>query len=87
MQYNMPANSAMFVRVSKKAIKKDYVIQISMHNFEDFKSNQALYLSTVCKKTTFAELQQYLLTLCKRYNYANYYIVNAHKVVTLLSQT
>jgi hypothetical protein len=87
MQYNMPANSAMFVRVSKKVIKKDYVIQISMHNFEDFKSNQALYLSTVCKKTTFAELQQYLLTLCKRYNYANYYIVNAHKVVTLLSQT
>ena len=87
MQYNMPANSAMFVRVSKKVIKKDYVIQISMHNFEDFKSNQALYLSTVCKKTTFAELQQYLLTLCKRYNYANYYIVNAHKVVALLPQT
>ena len=87
MQYKMPANSAMFVRVSKKVIKKDYVIQISMHNFEDFKSNQALYLSTVCKKTTFAELQQYLLTLCKRYNYANYYIVNAHKVVALLPQT
>jgi 5'(3')-deoxyribonucleotidase len=86
MQYKMPANSTMFVRVSKKAIKKDYVIQISMHNFENFKSNQALYLSTVCKKTTFAELQQYLLSLCKRYNYANYYIVNAHKVVTLLPQ-
>jgi hypothetical protein len=86
MQYNMPANSTMFVRVSKKAIKKDYVIQISMHNFENFKSNQALYLSTVCKKTTIAELQQYLLSLCKRYNYANYYVVKPQQAVALLQQ-
>ena len=86
MHYVTSPNSTMFVRVSKKVIKKDYVVQISMHNFEEFNSNQALYMSTVCKTTTFAELQQYLLTLCKRYNYANYHIIKAQKVVALLQQ-
>lgn len=76
MQYITTPNSTMFVRVNAKAIKKEFVLRIAVHNHNNFNSNKALYVSDVVNVTTFAQLQQYLLTLCKRYNYANCYIVN-----------
>ena len=76
MQYITTPNSTMFVRVSAKAIKKEYVLNIATHNYFTFNKTKALYTSDLVNITTFTQLQAYLLTLCKRYNYANYCIVN-----------
>jgi hypothetical protein len=76
MHYVTAPNSTMFVRVNAKAIKKDFVLRVAVHNYEFANTANALYISDVVNVTTVAQLQAYLLTLCKRYNYANYAIIN-----------
>ena len=75
MQYVTTANSTLFVRVNAKAIKNEYVLRIAVHNYPTFNSTKALYVSDVNNVTTLEQLHAYLLTLCKRYNYANFSIV------------
>ena len=76
MQYVTTPNSTMFVRVSAKAIKKDFVLNVAIQNYAKFTNTKALYISDLVNIATFTELEAYLLTHCKRYNYANYFIVN-----------
>ena len=76
MQYVTAPNSILFVRVNAKAIKKEFVLRVAAHNYEFANTTNALYVSDLVNVTTFPQLQAYLLTLCKRYNYANYAIVN-----------
>lgn len=75
MQYVTNANSTLFVRVNAKQIKKEYVLRIAVQNYPTFNSTKALYVSDVVNVTTLEQLHTYLLTLCKRYNYANFSIV------------
>jgi hypothetical protein len=76
MQYVTTPNSTMFVRVNAKAIKKEFVLRVAVHNYEFANTTNALYVSDLVNVTTHAQLQAYLSTLCKRYNYANYCIIN-----------
>jgi hypothetical protein len=76
MHYVTAPNSTMFVRVNAKAIKKEFVLRVAVHNYEFANTANALYISDVVNIKTFTQLQAYLLTLCKRYNYANYAIIN-----------
>jgi hypothetical protein len=76
MQYVTAPNSILFVRVNAKAIKKEFVLRVAAHNYEIATSTNALYVSDLVNVTTIAQLDAYLLTLCKRYNYANFYIIN-----------
>jgi hypothetical protein len=76
MQYVNKPTSSLFVRVNAKAIKKDFILRIAVHNFFEFNSTKALYISDVVNITTMQQLDAYLLTLCKRFNYVNYCIVN-----------
>lgn len=76
MQYVTAPNSILFVRVNAKAIKKEFVLRVAAHNYEIATSANALYVSDLVNVTTIAQLDAYLLTLCKRYNYANFYIIN-----------
>ena len=75
MQYVAAANSTLFVRVNAKQIKNEYVLRIAVQNYPTFHSTKALYVSDVVNITTIEQLHAYLLTLCKRYNYANFSIV------------
>ena len=76
MQYITAPNSILFVRVNAKAIKKEFVLRVAAHNYEFANTTNALYISDLVNVTTIAQLDAYLLTLCKRYNYANFYIIN-----------
>ena len=76
MQYITVPNSILFVRVNAKAIKKEFVLRVAAHNYEFANTTNALYISDLVNVTTIAQLDAYLLTLCKRYNYANFYIIN-----------
>lgn len=71
MQYAMPANSTMFVRIAKKTIKKDFVIRISVGHHNNFHHTKAFYVSELPVETEPAQLQQYVVNLAKRYNFAN----------------
>jgi len=75
MQYAMQPNSTMFVRVKKRAIKKDFVIRVSAANHNNFHHSKAFYVSELPKNTEPDAVIQYVANLAKRYNFANYQFV------------
>ena len=75
MHYAMPANSTMFVRVAKKAIKNDFVLRVSAANHNNFHHSKEFYVSDISADLEPEAVIQYVANLAIRYKFANFRFV------------